>query len=78
MGKKLNIIDLFCGCGGLSLGFENAGFNILLGIDMWEDALVTYRRNHKNGNTLCADLASLPVEEVDKESYNSIIDVKMC
>ena len=50
--KKYNVLDLFCGCGGLSLGFENAGFNVLLGIDMWEDALVTYRRNHKNSNTL--------------------------
>lgn len=75
MEKKLNIIDLFCGCGGLSLGFENAGFNVLLGIDMWEDALVTYRHNHKNGNTLCADLASLPVEEVDKAINNKKVDV---
>lgn len=75
MEKKLNIIDLFCGCGGLSLGFENAGFNVLLGIDMWEDALVTYRHNHKNGNTLCADLASLPVEEVDKAINHKKVDV---
>ena len=73
--KKYNVLDLFCGCGGLSLGFENAGFNVLLGIDMWEDALVTYRRNHKNGNTLCADLASLPVEEVDKAINHENVDV---
>ena len=75
MDKKLNIIDLFCGCGGLSLGFENAGFNVLLGIDMWEDALVTYRRNHKNGNTLCADLASLPVQQVDKAINHENVDI---
>lgn len=31
--NKYNVIDLFCGCGGLSLGFEKAGFDILLGID---------------------------------------------
>ena len=75
MNKELNIIDLFCGCGGLSLGFESAGFNVLLGIDMWEDALVTYRHNHKNGNTLCADLATLPVEEVDKAINHEKVDV---
>ena len=73
--KKYNVLDLFCGCGGLSLGFENAGFNVLLGIDMWEDALVTYRRNHNNGKTLCADLATLPVEEVDKSINHEKVDV---
>lgn len=75
MNNNLSIIDLFCGCGGLSLGFEHAGFNVLLGIDMWEDALVTYRRNHKNGNTLCADLATLTVEEVDKAINYEKVDV---
>ena len=33
-----NIIDLFCGCGGLSKGFEMAGFNTVLAIDFWKDA----------------------------------------
>lgn len=37
--QKYNVLDLFCGCGGLSLGFEEAGYNVLLGIDIWEDAL---------------------------------------
>ena len=36
--QKYNVLDLFCGCGGLSLGFEDAGYNVLLGIDIWEDA----------------------------------------
>ncbi len=40
--QKYNVLDLFCGCGGLSLGFEEAGYNVLLGIDIWEDALKTY------------------------------------
>ena len=46
----LNALDLFCGCGGLSLGFEKAGFNVLLGIDAWQDAITTFNYNHKNGN----------------------------
>ena len=31
-----NIVDLFCGCGGFSSGFENAGYNVVLGVDNWE------------------------------------------
>lgn len=41
----MKCIDLFCGCGGLSLGFKNAGFEILAGIDNWEKALDVYREN---------------------------------
>lgn len=75
MNKKLNVIDLFCGCGGLSLGFEQAGFNILLGIDMWKDALQTFEHNHKNGRTLCADLANLSAIDVDNAINHEKVDV---
>lgn len=72
---QYNVIDLFCGCGGMSLGFEQAGFDVLLGIDMWKDALVTFSKNHKIGNTLCADLANLQAEDVEKEIRNKKVDV---
>ena len=37
--NKLNTIDLFCGCGGMSLGFQNAGFNIIAAYDNWDPAV---------------------------------------
>ena len=33
MSKKLTSLDLFCGCGGLSLGFMDTGFKCVLGVD---------------------------------------------
>ena len=41
----MKIIDLFCGVGGLSLGFENAGFELVAAIDMWDDAIRTFNHN---------------------------------
>lgn len=71
--KKYTIIDLFAGCGGLSLGFENAGFEVKLAIDNWEDALVTYRHNHRGANTLNADLLDLnPVEIGNKYNISEV------
>lgn len=44
----MKIIDLFCGIGGLSLGFEQVGFEVVAAIDMWKDAVVTYNHNRKD------------------------------
>ena len=44
--NKKNVIDLFCGCGGLSYGFIEAGYNVVLGIDHWKDAIITFENNH--------------------------------
>ena len=43
----MKIIDLFCGIGGLSLGFEQAGFEVCAAIDLWDDAIKTYNANRK-------------------------------
>jgi len=56
MVKKNKIIDLFCGCGGLSKGFEMAGFEVKVAIDMWEDAVKTYNHNHINKVAICEDI----------------------
>lgn len=61
--SNFNVIDLFCGCGGFSLGFERAGFNVLLGIDVWKDALNTFKHNHKASEYLQSDLSILAPED---------------
>lgn len=69
------VLDLFCGCGGMSLGFEEAGYRVLLGIDIWKDALETYKYNHKQSKTLCADMASLNPSDVVKMLDGNDVDV---
>ena len=60
--RKLSVIDLFCGCGGLSLGFEKAGFNILLGIDNDSKALETFELNHNGSKSICGDITTITYE----------------
>lgn len=64
----MKIIDLFCGVGGLSLGFEQAGFEVVAAVDMWADAVKTYNHNRKER---VAEVIS--VEEFNENRLSSII-----
>ena len=55
----MNVIDLFAGCGGLSLGFEMAGFNIPLAIEKDEWASETYKKNHPHTNIITDDITKI-------------------
>ena len=73
--KYYTFIDLFSGCGGLSLGFEMAGFKSILAIDNWKDALTTYAFNRKEARTLCGDLATLDPYKIKEKCNISDVDV---
>lgn len=53
---KYNVLDLFSGAGGLSLGMMQAGFNIVLGVDFDDAALKTFKKNHGSSDVLKLDL----------------------
>lgn len=44
----MRVLDLFSGCGGMSLGFQNAGFEIVAAYDNWATAIAVYRQNFKH------------------------------
>ena len=67
MKNKPIVIDLFCGCGGLSYGFIEAGYDVLLGIDHWKDAIVTFENTHKNAKGLVADLFTDTPKDISKK-----------
>ena len=72
---KYTFIDLFSGAGGMSTGFEMAGFEPLLAIDNWQDSLDTYLYNHPEAQTLCADLSNIDIPKVAKQYNLKNVDV---
>jgi DNA-cytosine methyltransferase len=52
----LTVADLFCGAGGFSEGFAQAGFRIKWAIDNWSPAVETYRKNHPSVDVTQGDI----------------------
>ncbi|MDZ4721408.1 MAG: DNA cytosine methyltransferase [Roseiflexaceae bacterium] len=61
------LIDMFCGAGGMSHGFEQAGFSVIAGLDFDPDSVATFRANHPNSKALQADLSKLSPEQLGKQ-----------
>lgn len=82
MKDSLKIIDLFCGAGGLSLGFEKAGFESILAIDMWPQAIETFNYNRKNNPVgIVADISKINdnfVKEKIGKKINGIVGGPPC
>ncbi|HEY0828324.1 MAG TPA: DNA cytosine methyltransferase [Bacilli bacterium] len=57
-------IDLFCGAGGLSCGFVEAGFEIGAGVDVDAAALVTFQKNHSQSIPIRLDVTELTGEKL--------------
>lgn len=68
MSTPLTVIDLFCGTGGFSKGFENTGlYKVLFGIDLLPHAVETFKRNHSGATGIAGDVRGYPAERVAAE-----------
>lgn len=56
-----SVVDLFSGCGGLSRGFENAGFEVVAAFDNWKPAVEAYKRNFSH-----------PIYDIDLSSNEAL------
>lgn len=70
--SKINVLDLFCGAGGLSLGFKMAGFNIYGGVDFNEAAMLTHKNNFKARYEYCGDISKITDDTIKKEFVGKI------
>lgn len=77
MAGQYNIVDLFCGAGGLSIGFEQNGFKVLFANDIDDDASNTYQYNHKNVPFICSDISKISKQEIIRLTNQKKVNVLM-
>ena len=75
MRNEINYIDLFSGAGGMSLGFDQAGFNNIFSVDIEPSFCETYKTNFPKHNLIQKDISKLSNEEIKSLIGNQIIDV---
>jgi len=69
---KLNLIDLFAGVGGLSLGFKQSGFDIVFANEYDSSIAEAYKFNHPDTEILVADITKIDFEEIFGRYKNKV------
>lgn len=72
IARPLSAIDLFCGAGGLSEGFIQAGYKVTYALDKDADSIQTYQRNHPGVRADRLSIEDLTVAELAKRAGGQI------
>lgn len=72
MPEGLKMIDLFSGVGGLSLGFEQEGFEVVLANEIDESIASAYVANRHHSNMIVEDIKNLPIKETFSQYKDEI------
>lgn len=73
--NRLNVVELFCGCGGSSTGFEMAGYNIIMGLDIHTPSIETFSRNHPTSSIVLGDIKKVDPAQIHSMIGNKSVDV---
>lgn len=69
------VVDIFCGAGGISRGFQDAGFEVLLGIDIDEYAVKIFNKQFPQAKTIVGDIREIDYSKIKKIIGRRKIDV---
>jgi DNA (cytosine-5)-methyltransferase 1 len=75
LSEGFAVLDLFAGCGGLSTGFEQAGFKVVAANDVWKVSLKTLKDNHHNIEVILGDITKEAVQNRIVRFLGKKIDV---
>ena len=73
--KHYNYVDLFAGAGGLSLGFDEEGYNNVFAIEYDQNFAKTYQHNFPSHNLIVKDIKTVSNDDMIKESHKNKIDI---
>lgn len=74
----MKVVDLFAGCGGFSLGFEQAGFQSVLAIEIDEWASETYSANHPETKIITSDIREVAPADLGLPVIDGVIGGPPC
>ena len=69
--SKLKVVDFFCGAGGFSEGFRQAGFDVILAVDNWKIAVDTHNENHPEGLAIQDDV--IRISNLSDNEFHEIV-----
>lgn len=75
MNNTVNVLDLFAGAGGFSLGFEQAGASVVAAVEVDKWASQTLKQNHLNTTVYTEDITGISNSEIHKKFSEHNIDV---
>ena len=73
--KKYTYIDLFAGAGGLSLGFDNAGFKNLFSVEFDKTYANTYMKNFSDHNMIVDDIKNIDDKKIKSLVGKNRVDI---
>lgn len=67
----MKVADFFCGAGGFSEGFRQAGFDIVFAVDKWKPAVMTYKGNKPGVNVIQDDV--LRISDLPDDEFEALV-----